>query len=164
MLGRALGARPTGSCESLQSRRAKQLARRGATHAVGKFEVNILRAWSDHDQALRLFRSSVVDRVNLVKQGVPALYVKVLTACMGITKEKFYRTIGLTGPTVDRKLRASQLLNQNESERVIGIARLVGQAQSLIQDSGASENFDAARWIGAWLERPLPALGGRPSQ
>jgi uncharacterized protein (DUF2384 family) len=83
---------------------------------------------------------------------------------MGITKEKFYRTIGLTGPTVDRKLRASQLLNQNESERVIGIARLVGQAQSLIQDSGASENFDAARWIGAWLERPLPALGGRPSQ
>ncbi|MEA3150024.1 MAG: hypothetical protein QOD56_963 [Gammaproteobacteria bacterium] len=148
---------------SVVPRRAKHVAQRRSTHVASKSEIKIkmFRAWSDQDQALRLFRAGVVDRVNIVKDGVPALYVNVLTACMGMPKDKFYRTIGLMRATVDRKVRASKLLNQDESERVMGIARLVGQAQSLVQDSGGSEDFDAARWIAAWLDRPLPALGGK---
>jgi uncharacterized protein (DUF2384 family) len=47
------------------------------------------------------------------------------------------------------------------SERTIGIARLVRQAERLVQDSGGMEDFDAARWVAAWLDRRLPALGGR---
>jgi len=128
---------------------------------VSKSESKILRAWSSHDQALKLFRASVVDRVNIVKDGVPALYVNVLTARMGMPKDKFYRTIGLMRPTIDRKVRASKLLNPDESERVMGIARLVGQAQSLVQDSAGSQDFDAARWVAAWLDRSLPALSGK---
>ncbi len=142
-------------------RRAEQLAQRRATHVVSKSESKILRAWSSHDQALKLFRASVVDRVNIVKDGVPALYVNVLTARMGMPKDKFYRTIGLMRPTIDRKVRASKLLNPDESERVMGIARLVGQAQSLVQDSAGSQDFDAARWVAAWLDRSLPALSGK---
>jgi uncharacterized protein (DUF2384 family) len=47
---------------------------------------------------------------------------------------------------------------------MIGIARLVGQAQSMVQESGGPDDFDAAKWVSAWLDRPLPALGGkRPS-
>jgi putative toxin-antitoxin system antitoxin component (TIGR02293 family) len=146
---------------SVAARRRKQSAPRRATHVAVKSDVKLLHAWSNHNQALRLFHTSVVNRVNIVKDGVPALYVTVLTACMGMPKDKFYRTIGLMRPTVDRKVRASKLLNQDESERVMGIARLVGQAQSVVRDSGGSEGFDAARWVAAWLDRPLPALGGR---
>jgi putative toxin-antitoxin system antitoxin component (TIGR02293 family) len=140
---------------------AKQVAQRRATHVASKSESKIGRAWSSHDQALKLFHTSVVGRVNIVKDGVPALYVTVLAACMGMPKDKFYRMIGLMRPTVDRKVRASKLLNQDESERVMGIARLVGQAQSLVQESGGSEGFDSARWVAAWLDRSLPALGGK---
>jgi putative toxin-antitoxin system antitoxin component (TIGR02293 family) len=150
-----------GVVAGLAARRAKHLAQRRATHVASKSESKLFRAWSNHDQALKLFRASVVDRVNIVKDGVPALYVNVLTARMGMPKDKFYRTMGLMRPTVDRKMRASKLLNQDESERVMGIARIVGQAQSLVQESGGSEEFDAARWIAAWLDRPLPALSGR---
>jgi putative toxin-antitoxin system antitoxin component (TIGR02293 family) len=142
-------------------RRAKQLAQRRAPHVASKSESKVVRAWSGHDQALKLFRASIVDRVNIVKDGVPALYVNVLTERMGMSKDRFYRTIGLMRPTVDRKVRASNLLNQDESERVMGIARLIGQAQSLVQDSGEFEDFDPARWVAAWLDRPLPALGGK---
>jgi putative toxin-antitoxin system antitoxin component (TIGR02293 family) len=102
-----------------------------------------------------------MDRVKIVKLGVPASYVVVLTNRMAIPKEKFYGTIGLARATVDRKVRRGQRLNQDESERVMGVARLVGQAQSLVQDSGMPENFDAARWVSSWLDRPLPALGGK---
>jgi putative toxin-antitoxin system antitoxin component (TIGR02293 family) len=79
---------------------------------------------------------------------------------MQIPIEKLYRTAGLARPTIDRKIRASQRLNPDESERVMGVARLVGQAQSLMQESGDTSDFDAGRWVGDWLQRPLPALGG----
>jgi putative toxin-antitoxin system antitoxin component (TIGR02293 family) len=120
------------------------------------------QAWTECEQAVRLYHTSVVDRVSLVKAGVPAKYVKVLSTRMKMPMEKFYRTLGLARPTVDRKVRLSKLLNPDESERVVGIARLVGQAQSLVKESGRQEEFDAATWVSAWLDRPLPALGGKP--
>jgi len=146
---------------SVTPRRGKQSAQRRATHVAAISDAKKFDAWSNPNQGLTLFRAGVVDRVNIVKDGVPALYVNVLTACMGISKDKFYRTIGLMRPTVDRKVRASKLLNQDESERVMGIARLLGQAQSLVQESGGPEKFNAARWVAAWLDRPLPALRGK---
>jgi putative toxin-antitoxin system antitoxin component (TIGR02293 family) len=152
---------PRRASTSVARRQGGQSAQRRATHIAAKSDVKTFHAWSDPDQALKLFRASVVDRVSIVKDGVPALYVNVLTACMGMPKDKFYRTIGLMRPTVDRKLRASKRLNQDESERVMGIARLVGQAQSLVQDSGGPAAFDAAKWVAAWLDRPLAALGGK---
>jgi uncharacterized protein (DUF2384 family) len=48
---------------------------------------------------------------------------------------------------------------------MIGIARLVGQAQSIVQESGGPQGFNAAKWVSALLDRPLPALGGKyPSE
>jgi putative toxin-antitoxin system antitoxin component (TIGR02293 family) len=149
------------SATDVAPRRGRRSAQRRAPHVAAKSDVKTFHTWSNPGQALKLFQTSVIDRVNIVKVGVPALYVNVLTACMGMPKDKFYRTIGLMRPTVDRKVRASKLLNQDESERVLGIARLVGQAQSLIQASGGSGTFNAAQWVAGWLDRPLPALGGR---
>jgi putative toxin-antitoxin system antitoxin component (TIGR02293 family) len=113
-----------------------------------------------HSHALALFQTSAFDRVQLIKSGLPARYVKVLSASMHWPIEKFCKATGLVRPTVDRKIRGSKSLNQDESERVMGIARLVGQAQSLVQESGEADEFDASRWVGDWLQRPLPALGG----
>jgi putative toxin-antitoxin system antitoxin component (TIGR02293 family) len=143
------------------ARRRNQSVPRRAPHVAAKSDVKLLHAWSKPNQALRLFHTSVVDRVNIVKSGVPAPYVTVLAARMGMPKDKFYRTIGLMRPTVDRKVRASMLLNSDESARVMGIARLVGQAQSLVLDSAGAQDFDAARWVAAWLDRSLTALGGK---
>lgn len=134
----------------LQKRLAKQ------SHASAPRPV-----WEEDDHAVKLFRTSRYDRVKIVKSGLPAKYVKVLSLCMHMRIEKFYRTTGLARPTVERKIRESKLLNQDESERVMGIARLVGQAQDLVQESGGPAEFDAGRWVGDWLEKPLPALDGK---
>ena len=51
-------------------------------------------------------------------------------------------------------------LSPGESERIIGLARIVGQLETLIQESGDPEGFDAAAWMSRWLNDPVPALGG----
>jgi putative toxin-antitoxin system antitoxin component (TIGR02293 family) len=121
----------------------------------------IRRVWEQRDHALKLYLTSPYERVKIVKAGLPAKYVKVLTLSMHMPIERFYRTTGLARPTVDRKIRSSKLLSQDESERVMGIARLVGQAQNLVEQSGGSADFDAGRWVGEWLQKPLPALDGK---
>lgn len=112
-----------------------------------------------------LYPVDAIERVELVKEGVPADLLVLISEDMAITKDKLYATIGLARATVNRKLREQQVLSQDESERVLGIARLVGQVDTMVKESGNPEGFDAARWVAAWLDRPHPALGGkRPAE
>lgn len=108
-----------------------------------------------------LYPFDAIERVELVKEGVPAGLLVLISEDMAIPKDKLYATIGLARATVNRKLREQQVLSQDESERVLGIARLVGQVSTMVKESGNPEGFDAAKWVAAWLERPQPALGGR---
>jgi putative toxin-antitoxin system antitoxin component (TIGR02293 family) len=118
--------------------------------------------WSDMGAARKLFRTTKIERVKILKCGVPARYTRVLAHGMSVSKEKLYATVGLTRATVDRKVQNDGLLNADESERVMGIARLVGQVQTMVEESGNPAGFEAAKWLGGWLDRPLPALGGKP--
>ena len=118
--------------------------------------------WADVGGARKLFRTTKFERVKILKCGVPARYTRVLAHGMSVSKEKLYATVGLTRATVDRKVRNDDLLNADESERVMGIARLVGQVQTIVEESGNPEGFAAAKWLAGWLDRPLPALGGKP--
>jgi putative toxin-antitoxin system antitoxin component (TIGR02293 family) len=52
------------------------------------------------------------------------------------------------------------ILSPDESERIIGLARIIGQLEALIQESGNPEGFDATAWMSRWLNDPVPALGG----
>jgi putative toxin-antitoxin system antitoxin component (TIGR02293 family) len=102
-----------------------------------------------------------LERIELVKGGVPAGLLVRISEDMAIPKDRLYATIGLARATVNRKLRARQVLSREEGERVLGMARLVGQVETIVRESGNPEGFDAAKWVAAWLERPQPALGGR---
>jgi putative toxin-antitoxin system antitoxin component (TIGR02293 family) len=112
-----------------------------------------------------LYPFDAIERVELVKEGVPAGLLVLIAEDMAIPKDRLYATIGLARATVNRKLREEAVLNQDESERVLGIARLVGQVDSMVRESGNPESFSAAKWVAKWLDRPQPALGGkRPAE
>jgi hypothetical protein len=70
-------------------------------------------------------------------------------------------TLGVPRSTVIRKAKAKTRLASEQSERVIGLSRLVDQVESLVAESGDPEGFDAAPWSQGWLEQPNPALGER---
>ncbi|WP_348756910.1 antitoxin Xre-like helix-turn-helix domain-containing protein [uncultured Aquincola sp.] len=103
-----------------------------------------------------------LDRIGMVKQGLPATMLTALADDMSVPRERLYAWLGIARATANRKIAANDLLSQDESERALGIARLVGQVEKIVAESGTAEGFDAARWTAGWLDAPNAALGGRP--
>jgi putative toxin-antitoxin system antitoxin component (TIGR02293 family) len=109
---------------------------------------------------LAVFRASPLERISMIKRGVRATDAKHVIADLAIAQGAALKALNLSQATVNKKAKQGQTLSPDESERVIGLARLVGQLQAIVQDSGAAHGFDAAAWMSRWLNEPLPALGG----
>ena len=62
--------------------------------------------------------------------------------------------------TMNRRVKGKNQLPSAEDERVLCVARLVGQVQNIMEESGDPKGFDATAWMSRWLNEPLPALGG----
>lgn len=134
---------------------------RGAAARASKAE-RFWRGVLEGEAALaELEQWTMLERVELVRDGVPAELLTYLAEALGISREKLYQMIGLPRSTGDRKVREGHRLDADQGERVLGLARLVGQVERMVAESGDSEDFDAAGWLAAWLDDPVPALGGR---
>ncbi len=99
-------------------------------------------------------------RIALIRQGIPAVFISNMSSRMGISKESLLASLGLSRATISRKEKDAALLSKDESERVLGLENLIAMVQSMVEESGNSSGFDAARWLGNWWARPLPALAG----
>jgi putative toxin-antitoxin system antitoxin component (TIGR02293 family) len=102
-----------------------------------------------------------LDRIEMVRGGVPAQVLDLLADRLGVSLEWLYETTGVARSTGDRKRRADERLNHDQSERVMGLLQLVGRVRRMVEESGDPDGFDAARWVSAWLDAPLGSLGGR---
>lgn len=102
-----------------------------------------------------------MERVRIVKLGVPASVVDVIAQRMAMPKERLASTLGLDLATIDRKSRENKPLSSDDSSRVLGMARLVGQVQVIVEESGDPHDFNAAEWVARWLEPPLALLAGQ---
>ena len=100
-------------------------------------------------------------RIRLVQLGIPAPWFGQLSKRMAMPKDRLYRTIGVSKATMTRKIDKRQRLTLWEGERVLGIAMLLGQVETMLAESGGPRGFDAAGWMARWMDRPLPALGGK---
>lgn len=110
---------------------------------------------------LQLYRTDPLVQINIIKGGVPARSVRNIAQRMRITSERLTSVLGVAQATVNRKAKAGTALDADDATRVLGMARLVGQVEQMVQESGNSEGFDAAQWVAQWIERPVPALGNR---
>ena len=111
-----------------------------------------------------IYQVEPMDRIKLIRNGVPARYINVVSDAMGITKDTLFKFLNLPKSTIDKKSVANQMLPIEQGERLIGMAKLVGQVESIVSESGNPDGFNAAKWVANWLEKPSPALGGeKPS-
>jgi len=76
---------------------------------------------------------------------------------MEIPSSRIFRILGLAKATTEKKAAAGEMIAGRGGQSAIGMVKLLGIAERIVADSTA----DAARWLGRWIERPQPALGGR---
>ncbi|HSV80735.1 MAG TPA: antitoxin Xre-like helix-turn-helix domain-containing protein [Ramlibacter sp.] len=111
---------------------------------------------------IEVYRAEPLTRITIIKDGLPADYLDVLSRRLNMTKERLLPTLGIAQATVSRKVREAKPLSSEDSERALGMARLIGQVEAMVQESGDPTGFDAAKWLARWLDEPLAALNGRP--
>jgi putative toxin-antitoxin system antitoxin component (TIGR02293 family) len=109
---------------------------------------------------LDVFLARPDERISMIRKGVPASEAKRLFDDMHIPQGVGLKALNLSTATVNKKAKTGDVLSREESERVIGLAKLVGQLEAMIRESGDPTGFDAGAWLARWLAEPLPALGG----
>jgi len=123
--------------------------RRGRKYRVGK---EIFTA---------TYRALPLTRIEVIKHGVAASAVEGIASAMGAGQEVVIRSLGIPKSTFARKRQQGALLEKEQSELVVGLAKLIGQVEVLIEEQGDPTGFDAAKWFQRWADEPVPALGGR---
>jgi len=108
-----------------------------------------------------VYRMGAVERIDLINNGAPPEMLTAIAKSMHRSKESFVRLIGMSATTANRRLSKDEPFSTNDSERLVATAKLIGQVQSMVQESGDATGFDAAQWFNQWLERRLPALNNR---
>jgi len=109
---------------------------------------------------LGLYLASPEERIAMIREGIPAAEAKRIVGELFATQGAALEALKLSTATVNKKAKLGERLSPEESERVFGIARLVGQVEAMVAESGDATGFDARAWMARWLSEPLPALGG----
>lgn len=99
--------------------------------------------------------------VAIIRKGVPATKVIIVSRQLKYPKRQLLSILDLPASTVDRKIKQREKLSQEQSERFLGLERLISQVKTMVTESGDPKGFNAARWLGEWLDQPLQALGGK---
>ena len=107
-----------------------------------------------------------MELVEAERQGVVGIFVKDMSKAMNIPAIRMFDILGVPKATAERKVAAGEVIRGSGGRAALGMARLLGIARNIVMNSTAPEakDFDSAKWLGQWLERPQPALGvaGRP--
>ena len=91
------------------------------------------------------------DFITLIKKGLPRKALDQLMLFTGLTGIEISRIMHTSDRTL-RRYKPSTLLNPEQSERVIEIARLYSRGDDVL---GSVENFKT------WMDSSIPSLGNR---
>jgi putative toxin-antitoxin system antitoxin component (TIGR02293 family) len=108
-----------------------------------------------------VYQAAPLQRIGVVKAGVVASMIDDIAAALSTTSSFVITILGLKRSTVARKKAdPAASLSTEDSERLVGLARLVGQVEVMVRESGNSVGFDSGKWLAHWLDQPLGALNG----
>ncbi|MGS0753661.1 antitoxin Xre/MbcA/ParS toxin-binding domain-containing protein [Roseateles sp. GG27B] len=111
----------------------------------------------------QMHEATPMQMIEIERQGVAGSFIVDLSERMDLPPSRLFAILRVPKATAARKVAADDLVDGRAGQAAIGMIKLLGLAQAIVSDSTASEaeSFDAVRWLGQWIERPQPALGGR---
>lgn len=113
-----------------------------------------------HTLYLEYYRSAPSDRIAMIKGGLKASVANIIITWISGSKNEALRAVDIPQATMNRWVKADAKLPPAESERVLGVGRLIGQVEAMVEEAGEPAGFDARAWLTRWLGEPLAALGG----
>lgn len=115
------------------------------------------------DFVRQVARATPLQLVELERHGVAGRFLKDLSRRMDVPAVRMFAMLGIPKATAEKKSSAGEVLSGSGGQASVAMARLLAKAEEMVADSTAEQaaGFDAARWLGQWLGRAQPALGGR---
>lgn len=105
----------------------------------------------------------LADRVRIERDGVPYAVVKNLIDEIGVSSGEFRLYVGIPKATFTKKMKEKTLFAGTSGQSVVGLMDLINKVDDMLaaeKDNDEARNFDVERWVGDWIQRPQPALGG----
>ena len=148
---------------SVQTNSDDLLATQGTYPVAQGVHVLYVRSKGIDDFVTHVHAADPIQLIEIERKGVAGIFVKDLSRRMEIPAQRMFDILGVAKATAEKKVAAGELLTGNGGRAALGIARLLGIAKEIVENSTAAEakDFDSAKWLGQWLETPQPALGGR---
>lgn len=111
----------------------------------------------------RVAAATPMEMVEVERRGIDSMFLKDLSRHLHIPAVRLFDIVGVPKATAEKKVAANETIAGAGGQAALGLARLLAMAKDIVQNSTAAEaeGFDVARWLGQWIERPQPALGGR---
>jgi uncharacterized protein (DUF2384 family) len=121
-------------------------------------------AYKGLDSFVRVIASATpYQLVEYERHGVNGKFLRDLSKRMEIPQLHVFEMIGVPKATAEKKVAAGEIISGSGGQAAIGMAKLIARAEEIVANSTspAAKGFDAAKWLGRWLEIPQAALGGR---
>ena len=141
---------------------SRRLASEGA-----KSEAAVALVYSRH-QGVDAFLKQVHEAtpmqiVEIERQGVAGTFIADLSERMALPASRVFGMLRIPKATAARKAAEGAVIDGRAGQAAVGMVKLLGIARDIVDDSTAegAQEFDAVKWLGRWIERPQPALGGR---
>lgn len=101
--------------------------------------------------------------VEIERRGVEGSFIIDLSRRMDLPSSRVFDMLRVPKATAARKASEGAVLDGRAGQAAVGMVRLLGMAQDIVRHSTAesAQDFDAVKWLGQWIERPQPSLGGR---
>lgn len=103
------------------------------------------------------------ERVRIEREGVPYQVVKGLIDEIGLSSSDFQSFVRIPKATYTKKMKDKALFAGTTGQSVVGLMELINKVEDILaaeQDNAEARNFDVEKWVGSWIQRPQPALGG----
>ena len=114
----------------------------------------------------QLKEAAVEDRINVERSGVPYYVVIALNKAIGTTATEFQQIFKIPPATYKNKIAEKKAFAGSAGQSVVGMMELINKVEEILDPSYPdATNFDVEKWVGDWIQKPQPSLGGkRPAQ
>ena len=92
----------------------------------------------------------------MIKSGIAASDAKRVVGDFDLDQQVMCDALALKTVTVNRKAARHETLSPDDSEHMLGVARLIGQVEAMLEGADQTRDFDVPGRLSRWLRDPLP--------